>query len=44
MTCTCNLQAVADCVLFLMRTIDFDEVMKDFPSYYESILKGAMQP
>lgn len=36
-------QAIADCVLFLMRTIDFDEVMKDFPSYLGSILEGAME-
>ena len=35
-------QAIADCVLFLMRTIDFDEVMKDLPSYLGSILEGAM--
>ena len=36
-------QAIADCMLFLMRTIDFDEVMKDFPSYLGSILEGAME-
>ena len=36
-------QAIADCVLFLMRTIDFDDVMKSFPSYLGSILEGAME-
>ena len=40
---TASAQAIVDCVLFLIRSTDFDEVMKDFPSYLGSILEGAME-
>ena len=40
---TASAQAIADCVLFLMRTADFDEVMRDFPSYLGTILESAME-
>ena len=39
---TATAQAIADCILFYLHAADFDEVIKDFPSYYDIILDGAM--
>ena len=40
---TASAQAVVDCVLFLIRTTDFNAVMQDFPNYLGPILEGAME-
>ena len=40
---TASAQAIVDCVLFLIRTTDFNAVMQDFPNYLEPILEGAME-
>ena len=39
---TATAQAIIDCILFFMRAADFDEVIKDFPKYYDDILEKAM--
>ena len=39
---TATAQAVDDCILFYMQACDFDEVIKDFPRYYDMILESAM--
>ena len=39
---TATAQSVDDCILFYMQACDFDEVIKDFPRYYDMILEGAM--
>ena len=40
---TASAQAIVDCVLFLIRTTDFNAVMQDFPKYLGPILEGAME-
>ena len=40
---TATAQAIIDCILFFMRAADFDEVIKDFPKYYDDILEKAME-
>ena len=35
-------RAGTDCILSAMRAVDFNDVIKDFPKYYDDIIEGAM--
>ena len=40
---TASARALTDCILYSMTVGDFEEVIKDYPKYYDSILDKAMQ-